>query len=56
LSVIIKEWGCFARQKAGTKTEELRDLRIETRISPGQKTPRTSARAQRIETRLKIND
>jgi hypothetical protein len=27
--VIIKEWGCFARQKAGTKIEELRNLRIE---------------------------
>ena len=27
--VIIKEWGCFARQKARTKIEELWNLRIE---------------------------
>jgi hypothetical protein len=27
--VIIKKWGCFARQKARTKIEELRNLRIE---------------------------
>ncbi|MGR3173476.1 MAG: hypothetical protein ACUZ8N_02600 [Candidatus Scalindua sp.] len=50
LIVIIKEWGCFARQKTRiSRINTKREKQIDCSPLPGQKAPRTRRRRERKE-------